>query len=227
MKMKIKSLLFLCAVVALVSVGFTVDAKRMTLDQRFADSERISKEEQKGEYLFDKAHSSVGFKVRHMGLVDVPGHFRVFDGTINFDPKKKGVASSVSFEAEMKSVDTGINARDNHLRNKDFFEVLTYPKMKFESTSIKKKRGRYRIKGNLTIKDVTREVEFPVQMYGPIKDQRGKIRIGVVGSTAINRRDFNVTYGGNLPNGTAVLSDNVTVDIQIEAVKKEVKKDEE
>lgn len=225
MKSSFKFVVFAFAAFALMGVGLKASASKMAIADRFESSSKVSKEEQTGEYSFDKAHSSIGFKIRHMGLVDVPGHFRAFDGSIEFDPRKKGT-SSVSFEAEVKSVDTGINARDNHLRSKDFFEVKAFPKMKFESTSIKKKRGRYRIKGNLTIKDVTKEVEFPVQMYGPIKDQRGKIRVGVVGSTAINRRDFNVTYGGNLPNGTQVLSDTVTVDIQIEAVKKEEKKDE-
>ena len=202
--------------------GTSVTAKRPSVAERFEApmfSSKVSKEEQMGQYNFDKAHSSINFRIKHMGLVDVPGHFRSFEGKIDFDAKKIK-NSTVEFTAEMKSVDTGINARDNHLRSKDFFEVKTFPNMTFKSTRVKKKGKRLFVKGEFTMKGVTREIEFPVRMYGPIKDGRDQIRMGVVGSTTINRREFNVTYGGNLPNGTPTLADNVIVDLQIESVKK-------
>ena len=225
MSFKEKVPLILALVVGVVLASSSVTAEKQVFADRFDPSSKFSasvpKAEQVGEYKFDKAHSSVNFRVRHMGLVDVPGSFRKFDGKISFDPTKKGRNSSVSFTAEVKSVDTGINARDNHLRSKDFFEVKTFPDMKFESTSIRKKGKGYRVRGNFTMKGVTKPVEFPVRMYGPIKDKRGNVRMGVSGKTTINRRTYGVNYGGNLPDGTAVLSDNIVVDIQIEAVKAE------
>ncbi len=204
-----------------LNVYFVSSANTMTMEQRFANlaSESVSKEEQKGTYTFDKAHSYIGFKIKHMGLVDVPGSFTDFAGEIAFDAEEVK-NSSVEFTAQMKSVDTRITARDNHLRSKDFFEVETYPEMKFKSKAVKKKGKRYFITGDLTMKDVTKEVTFPVRIYGPIKDARGTVRMGVVGSTGINRREFNVNYGGDLPNGTPVLADTVIVDLQIETVKK-------
>ncbi len=208
-----------------IAYGASVTAVKPNVGERFETlyvTSEVPKEEQVGEYGFDKAHSSIGFKIKHMGLVDVPGQFRKFDGKVDFDAKKVK-NSSVEFSAEMTSVDTGINARDNHLRSKDFFEVKTYPKMTFKSTKIKKKGKRYIVTGDLTMKDVTKSVSFPVRIYGPIKDGRGNVRMGIVGSTVINRREFNVTYGGNLPNGTPTLANNVVVDLQIETVKKKEK----
>lgn len=212
--------LAVCAA-AVFAFGTGSTARSLSIAEKyaaFAGSE-VTTEEQMGDYTFDKAHSSIGFRIRHMGLVDVPGHFREFDGSINLDGKKLR-DSSVEFTAKVKSVDTGINARDNHLRSKDFFEVDTYPDMTFKSKKVKKKGKTYRVTGDLTIKGVTREVTLPMRVYGPIKDTRGSIRMGVTGQTVINRRDFNVTYGSNLPNGTPTLSDLVVVDLQIESVKK-------
>lgn len=221
------SLVLLCAFV--LSYSWSADAARETMAGRFefrAGEKKVPKAEQTGEYSFDMAHSSIGFRVRHMGLVDVPGNFRNFEGTLNFDADKVS-ESTVEFKAEVKSVDTGVNARDNHLRSKDFFEVMTFPDMTFKSKRIKKKGKRYMVKGDLTLKGVTKEIEFPVRIYGPIKDERGTIRMGMSGYTSINRRDFNVTYGGKLPGGTAVLSDSVAVELQIESVKKKETKEEE
>ena len=212
-----------------VGYGWKATAKNPTVGERFSSigaSAKISKEEQMGQYRFDKAHSSSNFKVTHMGLVSVPGHFRSFEGEVDFDATKIK-NSTVEFSAEMKSVDTGINRRDNHLRSKDFFEVKTYPQMTFKSTKIKKKGKRYVVTGDFTMKGVTKEIDIPMRLYGPIKDNRDSIRMGAVGSTAINRRDFNVNYGGNLPNGTAVLSDTVVVDLQIESVKMKPKAETE
>lgn len=204
--------------------GTNSTAKPLSIEEKFASVgfEKVTKEEQMGDYTFDKAHSSINFRIKHMGLIEVPGNFRNFKGTINLDGKKLR-DSKVEFSAMMTSVDTGIKARDNHLRSKDFFEVAKYPEMTFKSKKVKKKGKTYRVTGDFTMKGVTKEITIPMRMYGPIKDGRGTIRMGAAGSTVINRRAFNVNYGGNLPNGTPTLADNVMVDLQIEAVKKKEK----
>jgi polyisoprenoid-binding protein YceI len=207
--------------------GANSTAKSLSIEEKYTafNFEKVSAEEQIGEYSFDKAHSSIGFRIKHMGLVDVPGYFRDFTGAVNLDGKKLK-DSSVEFSAVMKSVDTGINGRDNHLRSKDFFEVEKYPEMTFKSKKIKKKGKTYRVTGDFTMKGVTKEMTIPMRMYGPIKDGRGTIRMGVTGQTVINRRDFNVNYGTNLPNGVPMLADSVVVDLQIESVKQKEKTDE-
>ena len=181
--------------------------------------EKAMKQAEAGTYNFDKAHSFIGFKIKHMGLIEVPGYFRDFTGTVNYDttdPSK----SSVQFSAKMTSVDTGVTGRDNHLRTKDFFEVETYPEMTFKSTSVAKKGNGWVLTGDLTMKGVTKSVSIPFEVTGFIPGgERAGAKIGIVGETKINRRDFNVTYGTNMPNGVAMLSDDVKVVLQIEAAK--------
>ncbi len=200
---------------------FVTNARTPDLEERFESfesSEKLSKEDQSGVYSFDKAHSYIGFRVRHMGLVDVPGSFNDFTGNVDFDADKIK-NSKVEFTAQMKSVDTRVNARDNHLRSKDFFEVDVYPEMTFKSTEVKKKGKGYLLIGDLTMKGVTKQVTIPFRFYGPMKDERGTVRMGIDASTSINRREFNVNYGGNLPDGTAVLSDVIRIELQLESVK--------
>jgi len=107
-----------------------------------------------GVYNFDKAHSFIQFTVNHNGLTEVPGFFRDFTGTINFDAKDIS-KSTVEFTAKATSIDTGVAARDNHLRTKDFFEVETYPDITFKSTKIEKKGKGWKMTGDFTMKGVT------------------------------------------------------------------------
>ena len=172
-----------------------------------------------GVYNFDKNHSFIGFKVKHMGLIEVPGFFRDFTGQVNFDAAdiKK---SSVTFKAMMTSVDTGVGARDKHLRSADFFEVEKYPEMTFNSTKVEKKGKGWVVSGDLTMKGVTKSVVIPFEIAGWLPgNERSGMKMGIAGETTINRRDFGVNYGNNLPSGIPSLSDEVKVVLQIEAGK--------
>jgi polyisoprenoid-binding protein YceI len=177
-----------------------------------------------GVYNFDKAHSFIGFKVRHMGLIEVPGFFRDFTGEVNFDSKDIS-KSSVNFKAMMTSVDTGVAGRDKHLRTADFFEVEKYPEMTFTSTKVEKKGKSWVVTGDFTMKGVTKSVVIPFEIAGWLPaSERSGAKMGIAGETTINRRDFGVTYGNALPSGIAAISDEVKVVLQIEAGKaKEVK----
>ncbi|NNE98389.1 MAG: YceI family protein [Pyrinomonadaceae bacterium] len=220
----ISALLF---VIAFTSIGFHTSANSKSMEERFrvtAADKKLSKSETKGVYSIDKPHSYVGFRVKHMGLVEVPGSFKEFEGSINFDSFKIK-NSSVEFKANVKSVDTRVNGRDNHLRSKDFFEVVKYPEITFKSTRVKKRgRNKYRLYGDLTMKGVTRQVTIPFRIYGPIKDQRGRIKMGIQGETSISRSAFNITYGGTLPSGVRTISDRVTIELQLETAMNSPKK---
>lgn len=197
--------------------GFSTDATNLSFEQRFFDLDGKKDEGGSGAYNFDKAHSSIGFRVKHMGLVEVPGYFRDFTGTVNYDAKDV-TKSTVEFTAKTTSVDTGVEARDKHLRSKDFFEVETFPELTFKSTKIEKKGKGLVLTGDFTMKGVTKSISFPFNVVGFIKDAKsGATRIGATAETVINRRDFGVNFGGNLPNGSAMLSDNITVILNIEA----------
>jgi polyisoprenoid-binding protein YceI len=196
--------------------NFGTTAENVSIAEKYAaTADKLSAEEQTGTYNFDKAHSSIGFRVKHMGLVDVPGYFRDFSGTIKYDGKDVA-KSSVEFTAKMTSVDTGVARRDEHLRKADFFEVEKYPDMSFKSTKVEKKGKDWMLTGDLTMRGVTKQISFPIMVAGFLKDERGT-KIGVTAETTVNRRDFGVNYGSNLPNGAAMLSDDVKVVLNIEA----------
>ena len=217
--MKKISFIFVLALASLFALAsFTTDAHNPTVAERFAGRDKIP-QDAAGSYSFDTAHSAIGFRVKHMGLVDVPGYFRDFSGTVNFDAKDV-TKSTVQFTAQMTSVDTGVAPRDKHLRTADFFEVEKYPEMSFKSTKVEKKGKNMLVTGDLTMKGVTKQVSIPFKIAGFLPaDQRSGGKMGVTAETVINRRDFGVNYGSNMPNGVAVLSDNITVNLQIEANK--------
>lgn len=141
----------------------------------------------------DKSHSNVGFTITHMMLSEVDGQFRDIDATIT--SAKDDLSDAVfEFTAQVNSVDTRIERRDNHLRSADFFEVEKYPTLSFKSTSFKHVAGKkYKMKGNLTIKDVTKEIEMDVTVNGPIVNPRNqKKMVGVKATGEIDRYDFHV-----------------------------------
>lgn len=210
------SLLVITFAAVYAFVGTGAEAVEMSLTERF-EANGAAQTGESGSYSFDKAHSFIGFKVKHMGLVDVPGYFRDFTGTINYDAKDPS-KSTVEFTAKATSVDTGVGGRDNHLRSPDFFEVEKYPELSFKSTKVEKKGKGWMVTGDFTLKGVTKSISFPFNIAGFLPaDQRSGGKMGVTAETSINRRDYNVTYGNNLPNGTPVLSDEVKINLQIEA----------
>ncbi len=205
------------AMIALFNLGAdsnTVSAEAFA--EAFAVDTKLEPEEITGAYGFDKAHSAIGFRVRHMGLVDVSGYFRDFTGTLNYDGKDV-TKSTVEFSAKTTSVDTGVAPRDKHLRTADFFEVEKYPEMTFKSIKVEKKGKNWLVTGDFTMKGVTKQMTIPFQVVGFLPGEKGGMKMGIAAETTINRRDFGVNYGTNMPNGVATLSDNITVQLQIEA----------
>ena len=193
-----------------------IDATNLRFEQRFINVNGKQDEGGSGAYSFDKAHSSIGFRVKHMGLVDVPGYFRDFTGTVNYDAKDV-TKSTVEFTAKVTSVDTGVAPRDNHLRSKDYFEVEKFADMTFKSTKVEKKGSGLMITGDLTLKGVTKSISFPLTVVGFLKDQKGGTKMGAVAETVVSRKDFGVGEDKKLPNGAEALSDKITVVLNIEA----------
>lgn len=215
--MKRGSLLTAFALLALVVLSQSgTHAVNNTFAERFAGVAPVG---DSGVYAFDKAHSFIQFTVNHNGLTEIPGFFRDFTGSINFDSKDI-TKSTVEFTAKATSVDTGVAARDNHLRTKDFFEVETYPDITFKSTKVEKKGSGWLLTGDFTMKGVTKSITFPFQIVGwlPPSDRSGG-KVGIAAETTINRRDYGVNWGSNLPSGIAVVSDNVKISLQIDAGK--------
>jgi polyisoprenoid-binding protein YceI len=170
-------------------------------------------------YGVDPAHSTVGFSVRHLVINNIPGRFKEYSGTISYDAAEIS-KSSVQFSAKVESIDTGIAPRDNHLRTADFFEVAKYPEMTFKSAKIEKKgKDSYVAHGTFTLKGVSKEIAIPFKLYGPITDPMKKVRLGIEANLVINRQDYGITYGRTLEGGGLVISNDVNIHLNLEAVK--------
>ena len=205
-------------VAAVAAVRFTTYADA-GITPTIPVDEKAMKAAESGTYNFDKAHSFIGFKVKHMGLIEVPGFFRDFTGSVNFDtadPSK----STVEFTAKATRIDTGVAGRDRHLRTADFFDVEKFPDLNFKSTKVDKKGKGWIVSGDLTMRGVTKPVSIPFEITGFVPGgERAGAKIGIAGETTLNRRDFGVNYGNNLPSGVPQIADQVKVVLQIEAGK--------
>ena len=206
----------IAAVFVLSSTG--ANAVNQSFAERFAVDDKNKQVGETGTYNFDKAHSFIGFKVKHNGLIEVPGFFRDFTGSVNYNAADVS-KSSVEFTAKVTSIDTGIAGRDKHLRTADFFEVEKYPDLTFKSTKVEKKGKGWIVIGDFTMKGVTKSIAFPFQIAGFLPGgERSGPRMGITAETMINRRDFGVNYDAKLPSGLLQVDDNVKVVLQIEAV---------
>lgn len=172
-----------------------------------------------GDYNIDPAHSIIGFSIRHLEIAWVEGRFKDFKGTIHFD-ESDVTRSSVEFAAKVESIDTGVEQRNAHLRTADFFDVAKYPEMSFKSTRVERKgKDSYVLYGDFTLKGVTKQVQLPFTVTGAIKDPWGNTRFGVNAQTKIDRRDYGITWGKVMENGGLDVGNEVTIDLQLEAVK--------
>jgi polyisoprenoid-binding protein YceI len=172
-----------------------------------------------GTYTIDPAHSSIGFTVRHAMVTNVRGSFTDHEGTLTLDGSNPG-ASSASIDIKIASIDTGIADRDGHLRSGDFFDAEQFPVMSFRSTGAKELGGdKYRIIGDLTIKDVTRPLSIDLEFNGSATDPYGNQRIGFEGGAEILRSDWGLTWNAALETGGVMVSDKVKLTFDISAIK--------
>ncbi len=172
-------------------------------------------------YELDPAHTTIGFSIEHLVISKVKGRFGEFSGTVTFDPNATPPVQTASATIKVASVDTGIQKRDEDLRSDNFLDVANYPEMKFESKKIEKQGTEYTATGTLTLHGVSKEIALPFTVKGPIKDPWGNTRLGIQARTTINRKDYGLTWNKVLETGGLVVGDEVEIEIQAEAVKKE------
>lgn len=165
----------------------------------------------------DVTHTNVGFVVKHMMVTKVRGNFSDIEGTIEGNPEQLENAK-INFRVGLASVDTKNEDRDNHLRSADFFDVENHPNMTFESTNIKKvDDDEYELTGNLTIRGVTKEVTFDVEYLGMGTNPWGVKVVGFEADTKISREAFGLTWNQALETGGVLVSDEVKIQIDLEA----------
>lgn len=170
-------------------------------------------------WTFDKAHSTIGFEVTHLVISSVDGKFRTFDGTIT----TKGESfegAQVNFTADVASITTENEKRDTHLRSDDFFNAEKYPKLTFKGTSMKKAgKNKFKLTGDLTMRDKTKRVVLDVVYNGTVKDPWGNTKAGFRISGEINRFDFDLKWNNVMEAGGAVVSKEVRFNINVELQK--------
>lgn len=162
----------------------------------------------------DAAHSEAGFKVKHLMINNVKGQFKSFQVEVN-SSSDDFKSSSIAFTADVSSIDTANEQRDQHLQSADFFDAEKFPQIKFQSTAY---NGSV-LEGNLTIKDVTKPVKLEVEFGGIAKDPWGNTKAGFTVSGKINRKDWGLNWNAALETGGVLVSEEVTVMAEIQLIK--------
>ncbi len=172
-----------------------------------------------GTYNVDPTHTRIGFVARHAMVTKVRGSFDEFEGSGYFDVENPE-SSKLSLTIQAKSINTRNADRDGHLRSNDFFDMDTYPEITFVSTGVEKVgESDYKVTGDLTIKDVTKPVTVDFELNGPVLDPWGMTRIGLDGSTVINRKDWGVNWNTALEAGGVLVSEKVTLEFEVAATR--------
>ena len=172
-----------------------------------------------GTYTIDPAHTRIGFVARHAMVTKVRGAFNEFTGTAVLDGANPE-NSTVEVTIQAASIDTRNAQRDGHLRSNDFLAMDEYPEITFSSTGVRQvDDATFELTGGLTIKDVTKSVTIPFTFEGAAKDPFGNLRVGFEGSVVINRKDWGVTWNAALEGGGVLVSDKVTLEFEVSAIK--------
>lgn len=169
-------------------------------------------------WTIDAAHSHVEFSVRHLMIATVKGRFANVEGTIVLD-ERDPTRSDVDVTIDAASIDTRVAQRDEHLRSADFFDVARHPSLVFKSRRVERQGDDLKVVGDLTIRDVTREVTLDVTSQGQQTDPWGGQRAGFEATGRIKRSDFGLTWNQTLETGGVVVGDDVKIAIDIELVR--------
>ncbi len=168
----------------------------------------------------DKSHSKVGFSVSHLVITDVEGYFKDYDAQITTEGDDFSKAK-IDFTVNTNSIFTDNEDRDKHLRSDDFFNSEMYPQMTFKAKSMRKVGGnKYKLTGDLTIRDVTKKVDLDVVYNGMVKDPWGNTKAGFKVTGKINRFDYNLKWNKAIETGALVVGREVKLLIDLQLVKK-------
>jgi polyisoprenoid-binding protein YceI len=170
-----------------------------------------------GTWTVDPVHSSVDFQVRNMGIVWVNGFFADFKGTVESTGEPAGVRARGT--VEVASVSTRSDQRDQHLRGAEFFDAENHPHVTFASTRIEPDAEGLRVVGDLTIKNITREVQLHATVQGTVEDHWGNQRVGAEVTGTVNRRDFDLNWDVRTPGGAQLASDDIRLILHLGADK--------
>ncbi len=168
----------------------------------------------KTKWNIDTTHSEISFKVKHMMISTVTGHFEDFNATVETE-SDDFINADFNFTAKTGSINTKNKDRDAHLKSDDFFNAEKYPEMTFKSKSY----DGSTLVGDLTIRDVTKEIELDVDFNGVAVDPYGQTKAGFEATGKLNRKDFNLTWSAVTEAGSIVVSDTVKLVVDLQFIK--------
>ncbi|GJM40371.1 MAG: polyisoprenoid-binding protein [Ardenticatenaceae bacterium] len=170
-------------------------------------------------WQIDTSHSHVYFTARHMMISKVRGSFENFSGTVNFD-EETPPNTTVNIEVELASVNTRDEKRDGHLKSPDFFDVANFPTMKFVSNRVEQiDANNGRLYGQLTIKDITKEIVLDVEYAGTAKSPWGTESAGFSARGKLNRKEWGLNWNQALETGGVLVGDTINIEIELELIK--------
>jgi len=170
-------------------------------------------------WALDPAHSEIQFKVRHLMIANVTGKFEKFEASVETE-EEDFTTAKISFSADIDSVNTGNEQRDAHLKSEDFFDAGNHPKMTFEGTSLQKiDDEHYKLNGNLTIRNTTKQVSFTVEYGGMQADPWGNTRVGFSIDGKLNRKEYGLLWHVVTEAGGIVAGDEVKIHAEVQFIK--------
>jgi polyisoprenoid-binding protein YceI len=165
-------------------------------------------------FEIDRGHSKIEFKIPYLKVSSVTGTFKNYESKFDFDPKLNEL-KNIEISIDASSIDTGIEGRDSHLKNADFFDVPNHPKIVFKAPiAIKKDNKFVSIEGEMTLRGVTKKQIFTIEILDPIEDLRGTLKYPFKASTVVNRKEYNIAWNQQTKHGTWVIGDEVSVAVE-------------
>lgn len=173
-------------------------------------------------WVIDPTHSEVQFKIKHLMITNVTGSFNIFNASVQTE-NEDFTKAAISFTADVDSISTGNEQRDGHLKSADFFDAAKFPQIKFAATKYENvdNDGSYELYGDLTIKDVTKNIKLSVEFGGVVKDPYGNTKAGFTINGKINRKDFGLTWNAVTEAGGVVVSDEVRLIAEIQLIEQQ------
>ena len=172
-----------------------------------------------GNYVIDPGHTRIGFVARHAMVTRVRGAFNDFEGSAVVDGADF-TKSTGQLTIQAASIDTRNEQRDEHLRSNDFLAMETYPQITFVATDVRQSGPTsLMVTGDLTIRGVTNSITIPFQYEGAATDPFGNLRVGFEGSAVLNRKDYGITWNTALETGGVLVSDKITLEFEVSAIK--------
>jgi polyisoprenoid-binding protein YceI len=170
-------------------------------------------------WVLDPAHTQIQFKVKHMMITTVTGSFNDYEATVETE-EEDFMRARISFSADVNSLSTGNADRDAHLKGPDFFDAEKFPKVTFKATKYENvdNDGSYELYGDLTVKDVTKNVKLDVEFGGVVKDPWGNTKAGFTINGKINRKDYGLQWNVVTEAGGVLVGEEVKIAIEVQLI---------